>query len=540
MKKLYAKIKDTICKLFKVGQWGLAERLTAQLLVTFMIVSCISSIILVMTKFSTYVKNHAAAIHNISHTVADVIDTDRLLYYYYTGDSEYLYFTVADKLRKSVGEYIDSSSIYVMVPEDDGIYLVYGVHHNTGEIYPLGTKFAFDESDNIILPDIKAGICSEGINYISHKENEYLLSAWAPIFDEEHQVIAFVEIDSHFDVIVQNFIKSMGHPVINTMIVFVLILLILIYALRRSVTNPLSRLTEYIKSYSDGEFKKEAPVFENEDEIKYLADSFRMMEGQIKEYIKISNENAVKQANMNTELAIANGIQSAMLETDFPEREEFSMYALMNPAAYVGGDFYDYFYIDDDHLALVIADVSGGNVSGAMFMMRSMTNIKNWTLGIKDDPAKILSKVNDELCNHNSEAMFVTVWLGIMEISTGKIICANAGHEYPIIARDGRDFEVFTDDHGFVLGGMEGLSYTNYEIKLSKGDTLYVYTDGVPECLNEADEQYTMETLVHDLNALKGESVQDILEGIATNLTNFMGTKPQYDDITMLGIRYER
>lgn len=182
---------------------------------------------------------------------------------------------------------------------------------------------------------------------------------------------------------------------------------------------------------------------------------------------------------MATELDLAARIQNGSLPSSFPaypERGEFDIYASMTPAKEVGGDFYDYFLIDDDHLALVIADVSGKGVPASLFMMSSKILISNRAV-LGGTPAEIFEFVNERICENNTLDMFVTVWLGILEISTGKLICSNAGHEFPVFGKNGK-FELMKDKHGMVLGAVPGIKYKNYEVQLEKGETVFVYTDG--------------------------------------------------------------
>lgn len=236
------------------------------------------------------------------------------------------------------------------------------------------------------------------------------------------------------------------------------------------------------------------------------------------------------------ELNVATNIQKSMLPSIFPAfpgRPEFDIYATMTPAKEVGGDFYDFFLVDDAHLAMVMADVSGKGVPAALFMMIAKTLIKN-TVQTGLSPKAVLEKVNNQLCENNDAEMFVTVWLGIMEIATGKMVCANAGHEYPAIKRKDGGFELFMDKHGFVLAGMEGVSYTEYEMELKPGDAIYVYTDGVAEATNAQYELYGTDRMIEALNAKNYADCKELLEAIHADINRFVGDAPQFDDITML------
>ena len=241
-----------------------------------------------------------------------------------------------------------------------------------------------------------------------------------------------------------------------------------------------------------------------------------------------------------TELKTAKQIQESMLPNvfpPFPDRDEFDIYASMDPAREVGGDFYDFFLIDNDHLCLVMADVSGKGIPAALFMMICKVILQS--NAIPGRSAKdILAKANEAICANNEMEMFVTVWLGILEISTGRITCANAGHEYPAICRKGRTFELFRDRHGFVLGGMEGIRYKEYELQLEEGDKLFLYTDGVPEAMGESKTLFGTDRMLDALNTCPDGSPEQILLKVRTAVDSFVQGAEQFDDLTMLCLEY--
>ena len=207
----------------------------------------------------------------------------------------------------------------------------------------------------------------------------------------------------------------------------------------------------------------------------------------------------------------------------------------MTPAKEVGGDFYDFFLVDNDHLALAIADVSGKGIPAALFMMMSKILIQNFAMmGLP--PATVLEKTNEIICRNNEEEMFVTVWFGIMEISTGRITAVNAGHEFPIIRTAGGDYDILKDKHGMAVGGMPGLRYKEYEIQLEKGGALFLYTDGLPEAQNSDEEMFGMNRLVEVLNKHKDKMPVDVLAEVRNEVNSYVGEAEQFDDLTMLEI----
>ena len=254
-------------------------------------------------------------------------------------------------------------------------------------------------------------------------------------------------------------------------------------------------------------------------------------------YCVISNYKSQKLAATETELNMATEIQTGSLPTVFPDRPEFDIHASMDPAKEVGGDFYDFFMIDDDHLALVIADVSGKGIPAALFMMSSKIYIGDHaTMG--GSPAEILERVNKLVCANNDAHMFVTVWLGILEISTGKLTTSSAGHEYPIINVNGK-YELLKDEHGLAIGAMKFEKYTDTEIQLKAGDSIFVYTDGVAEATDANNQFFGTERTVEALNSIPaGSSQREVLFGVRAAVDAFVKDAPQFDDLTMLGLRY--
>ncbi len=275
------------------------------------------------------------------------------------------------------------------------------------------------------------------------------------------------------------------------------------------------------------------------DEIEELSESFAQMYLELREYLRELSIVTAEKERIGAELDIATQIQADMLPgifPAFPEREEFDIFASMDPAKEVGGDFYDFFLIDADHLALVIADVSGKGVPAALFMVITKTLIKNqMMMGVS--PKSVLEAVNNQLCENNEAEMFVTVWLAVYEISTGKVTAANAGHEYPAIKRAGGSFELFKDPHGFVVAGMENTRYKEYEMELHAGDTLFVYTDGVPEATDAGQTLFGTERMLEALNKKKDTDPKELVEGLKNEIDRFVGEAMQFDDITMLSLQ---
>ena len=264
----------------------------------------------------------------------------------------------------------------------------------------------------------------------------------------------------------------------------------------------------------------------------YIRDKMKKVE-------KMHREKAERE-RVSSELHMASQIQTSVLPHEFPpfpERREFELFAMMEPAREVGGDFYDFFLIDDDHLCLVIADVSGKGIPASLFMMNTKVILKSYAMG-DNSPAEILEKTNTEICSNNMMEMFVTVWLGILELSTGKIVASNAGHEYPVIGHADGEFELIKDKHGFVVGGMSDVKYSDYELQLEPGDKLFVYTDGVPEATNVKDELFGTDRMLDALNEDNYVPVEELLRNVRKAVSDFASGAEQFDDLTMLAVEY--
>jgi sigma-B regulation protein RsbU (phosphoserine phosphatase) len=242
---------------------------------------------------------------------------------------------------------------------------------------------------------------------------------------------------------------------------------------------------------------------------------------------------------------VAAQIQREMLPQLFPlypERHEFEVFASMDPAKEVGGDFYDIFMIDNDHLALVMADVSGKGIPAALFMVICKTLIKNCAM-MGGSPAEIMEDVNTRLCEGNISAMFVTVWFGKVTLSTGEIVEANAGHENPVLllqkdSEEESSYEELRRNHDLVLGALKKAHYNEDSFVMRPGDRLFIYTDGVPEASDKDFNMFMYERMLESLNRDKEGTPEEILEGVRRSVKEFVGDSPQFDDLTMLCVEY--
>jgi len=307
------------------------------------------------------------------------------------------------------------------------------------------------------------------------------------------------------------------------------------------IVRPLERLTKRINSQvRGGAVFVMDDAYRTSDEIEILAEAFADLTKRTQDYIQEIITITAEKKRIGTELALATRIQADMLPNiypAFPDRPEFDIYATMDPAKEVGGDFYDFFLIDDDHLGLVMADVSGKGVPAALFMMISKILVQNYAMTGRS-PAEVLKAVNDQICANNREEMFVTVWFGVLDIQTGKITAANAGHEYPAMMLTDGKFELVKDKHGFVIGGMEGMRYKEYELQLTPGSRLFLYTDGVPESTDEHMEMFGTDRMLAALNIAPDADPKTILKNVREAVDSFVKEAEQFDDLTMLCVEY--
>ena len=329
-----------------------------------------------------------------------------------------------------------------------------------------------------------------------------------------------------------------------TVMLLIVTVLALLGALTVSkrIVKPLETMTQRVISLGgeDLQFMME-DTYRTGDEIEALAESFATLSARTLEYVDQVRKVTAEKERIGAELTLATQIQASMLPhifPAFPERSEFDIFASMDPAKEVGGDFYDYFLIDDDHLCMVIADVSGKGVPAALFMMASKIILQSVAMmGLS--PAGILQRTNEAICSNNEAQMFVTVWLGILELSTGKLTAANAGHEFPAIRKPNGDFELYRDKHGFVIGGMDGVRYREYELQLEPGSKLFVYTDGVAEATSAEKELFGTERMIDALNTDPKAAPQEILKNVRASVDGFVKEAEQFDDLTMLCVEYK-
>ncbi|MCR5746791.1 MAG: PP2C family protein-serine/threonine phosphatase [Lachnospiraceae bacterium] len=377
--------------------------------------------------------------------------------------------------------------------------------------------------------------------YISESPFGYNMTAMHPV-QENGKSIAFIGVEIPMKTLALN--KRMFVIRVGVVIGLVVIVCLLggIILLHKRVIAPVELVSAEASDFvgNNTKISDKLMTIKTNDEIQTLSESVYKMEVGINEYIDHLKRVTAEKERIGAELNVATQIQADMLPRifpPFPDKSEFDIYATMNPAKEVGGDFYDFFLIDDDHVGLVMADVSGKGVPAALFMVIAKTLIKNRAM-MGGSPSEVLSYANDQLCEGNEAELFVTVWFGILEISTGKGLAANAGHEHPVIKRKDDKFELVIYRHSPAVATMEGLKFKEHEFELHPGDSLFVYTDGVAEATNANDELYGTDRMLEALNKNPDASPKELLANVKESIDEFVGSAPQFDDITMLGLNY--
>ncbi|HIS16549.1 MAG TPA: PP2C family protein-serine/threonine phosphatase [Candidatus Scatomorpha merdavium] len=461
----------------------------------------------------------------------------------YTGISEQESFTTLYETLYKIKTANNVLSLYISYMDSEsmtGIYIIDADKTETG--CPTGTW-------DIIYP--------QNYEAMKHPENgfeayitdteEYgwLCSAGAAVLDDSGKAVAHVFTDISMESVMadrQAFLMRLCAILIGITTVITLALIKVVNtALVKPINSLASAASSYVEAKEEGEVSALALLdIHTGDEVENLSHALKRMERDINGYIENLTHVTAEKERIGAELSVATHIQASMLPCifpAFPNRREFDIYATMTPAKEVGGDFYDFFLVDDDHLAVVIADVSGKGVPAALFMVIAKTLIKDHTQSGKP-PEEVFTEVNRQLCEANDENLFVTAWMGVLEISTGKLVYVNAGHNPPVIGRKNGETEFLRSRPGFVLAGLDFTKYRAGSLELMPGDLLYLYTDGVTEAMNTAQELYGEERLKRTLDANVSAAPEEIFKAVKKDLDDFVADAPQFDDITMLAMRY--
>lgn len=404
------------------------------------------------------------------------------------------------------------------------------------------------QNGSIIICDASFKVISDGQGYEGQTldltkilQDIATLDEFEMFLAERHGVLsycAYTKAEGYFIVSVLPYEEAMFTRDIAVyliifleILVFAAIFACIYFLIKKLIVNNIRKINQSLSKISGGDLDELVNVRSNE-EFASLSDDINKTVVTLKRYIDEA------EARMDQELQYAQTIQYSALPSVFPpypHRKEFDIYANMDPAKEVGGDFYDFYLLDENRLAILIADVAGKGIPASLFMMKSKAVIKS-LIERNIELTEAFVSANDELCEGNEAEMFVTVWMGILDLKSGKMECINAGHVPPVIKRKDGIFEYLTTKPNLVLGFMDGVPYNKFELELNPGDTLYLYTDGVPEAHNEQDDMFGEERLITCLNSLGNISMQDLCNEVIQELKAYVGNAEQFDDITMLGL----
>ena len=543
---------------------SLQVKTVATIIIAALILSFIVITISYRVYSSTMDTHYKTLTSNLAKTAASQLSAEDLLRYYdavkrvgvydddqYWSDEEYRaeYDAKADAIKDdryyelldTLFEIKDSNEItYLYVQKLEGDQCTYIMDADRSEEQcQLGT------THNVSGPTKEAEHPEYGIPaFITNDTYGWLCTSMEPVWDDAGKPVALVGVDVSMDDIMQDRANYLRSIILIMGIAVAALIAVIHFGIARVLINMLSDAARSFVQDRSSEQKDDSAIsrlnIRTGDEVETLCDSVKQMEQDINSYIENLSKVTAEKERIGAELNIAAQIQADMLPRifpAFPERSEFDLYATMDPAKEVGGDFYDYFLIDDDHIGLVMADVSGKGVPAALFMVIAKTLIKNRAL-TGESPAEILKYVNEQLCEGNDAELFVTVWLAIIEISTGKGMAANAGHEHPAIRRADGSYELVLYRHSPAVATMEGLRFREHPFELHPGDSLFVYTDGVPEATNAQNELFGTDRMLAALNRHPDASPKEQLLALRPEIDAFVGSAPQFDDITMMSFRY--
>ena len=535
-------------------RWSLGKKLTTLIVAMAAVLGLVAAAVSYRTFSDSMTDYYNRLGTNLVRTLASQLKAEELDHYFETGEMDEDYYQIQSFIQDLVASN-DVEYLYVVRPHGVGVTFLFdsdmevsaGGTYYEGGYCALGSYVELEGGFADNLDRLLAGLEVEPI--VQQDESYgWLMTAMTPVLHEDGTMAGYVMADISMNEVMntrQTFMITLVALLAAVAVVFLIAFLMI---LRRKVIRPIDQLTQATGAFiqnnetelAAGTATVNVPEIRTGDEVEVLADSFRKMEEDMISYIRSFMEITAEKERIGAELNVATQIQADMLPRifpAFPERREFDIYATMDPAKEVGGDFYDFFLVDEDHLAVVIADVSGKGVPAALFMVIAKTLIKNHAQN-RDTPGAVFTQTNEQLCEGNDAGLFVTAWMGVLEISTGQFVYVNAGHNPPLLKRAGGQFEWLKSRPGFVLAGMEGIRYRENTLQLEPGDELYLYTDGVTEATNSSQELFGEERLQAALNEEPDLPVHKLLPKIKGCIDAFVGEAEQFDDITMLGLHY--
>ena len=486
--------------------------------------------------------NYRTTAYAYTKSTADLIDGDTIAQYVTSGEKDEYYYEILEIMRAYRGN-TNIRYFYVFVPEKDGFVYIWDAAAE-GKPADLGDREAYREGSREFAFSVYKQDPPEELMLFNDETYGNIATAYSPIFDSNGEPVAEVCVGIYLFELQANMREFLVVVLITILLVISMAILLCYHFVKKKIVKPINKIRDASKGMVENLENKETieVTVDTKDEIEELFESFKQMYGDVQDYISKLQTVTAEKERIGAELDVAKNIQASMLPCifpAFPDRSEFDIYATMEPAKEVGGDFYDFFMVDDRHLAIVMADVSGKGVPAALFMVIGKTLIKDHTTPDRD-LGKVFSEVNDLLCESNSEELFITAFEGVLDLDTGEFVYVNAGHDAPFICRRDGSYEPLAVRAGFVLAGMEGMKFKEGRTTLREGDKLFHYTDGVTEATNTGNVLYGKERLLRVLNKNKQMSPKETLSSVKADIDLFVGEAPQFDDITMLCIEYRK
>ena len=527
----------------KKGRTTLRKKLLAGMIGFALALFFFTSVFVGFYYYRTEMQEFSDTAYSYARTASNIIDGDRVLRYLDPdgpGEDEY-YMAIMKYLVSARNENPVMKYFYVFVPHEDDLTYVWDAEGVEGAS-PLGYTEEYMEGGKEAIDAVFNKDPAQKVLIFNDETYGRISCAYYPIYNSDGEPVAVVGVDLAMEGIERELVLYL--LVIIAAISFVSTVMIIIYyfQLNRMLVKPISELnaaTKGLVGNLDKNVKFDLNIHTN-DEIEELAGTFKKTNADLRKYIKELSAVTAEKERIGAELNVATRIQADMLPSifpAFPRRDEFDLFASMSPAKEVGGDFYDFYLIDDDHIALVVADVSGKGVPAALFMVIAKTLIKSRAM-LGESPSQILYNVNNQLSEGNESSMFVTVWLAVIQLSTGKGLAANAGHEHPAIRRAGGKYELSVYRHSPAVAMIEGMKFPEHEFELHPGDSLFMYTDGVAEAVDPAYEQFGTDRMLDALNKNPDASPEKQTKTVRAAIDKFVGEAEQFDDITMLCLKY--
>jgi len=527
---------------------GIKEKMTVAFILMGILLSLSVGIGVFIINYSQVSAQYAERAFNSAKTAVMVVNGDNIYDYLDNGkDDEY--FVIYEALKELKTSF-DLTYLYVATQSRTSgaavyVFDIFSEGNDPALVEDLGDELsdadaaAFESAEQTFLTGR-----IEDSTVVSITTYGWLVSAYVPIYSSVGVVTAVVGADISMNRIIGEILLRSLQILLITVVVIVLFLLILRYITGRLIVYPVTDLSGHMDGFDPRDSRLDMiEVRKSGDEFQNIAQSFNHMIKDIRYYMDNLAAVTADRERIATELDIATKIQSSMLPCifpAFPHRDEFDIYASMLPAKEVGGDFYDFFLIDDSTLAVVIADVSGKGIPAALFMVIAKTLLKNNAQSADSkSPKEVFELVNNKLCENNDTGMFVTAFMGYLDIPSGLFKFVNAGHNPPLIKKAGGEYEFLKTKPALVLAGMEDMKYTDHEISLDAGDMICLYTDGITEAVNRENELFSDPRLLEKANRYKECTAEELVVKLKDEVYLFADGAEQADDITMLVLKYQ-